>query len=180
MGNKYDNAKQNQIGKIGEQIVTELLYKNPKVVRIEDVSGSTEYQYEDVDLLVHMNNKENQREIRKIEVKTEPMAARTGNFFVEKQIRYMKDVYDENGNLLYEKGQIRQGWLLASQADWFFWYVERHKKVYACIAKALKDYIKKYNPRVRSCNDGYKIIDGYLVSIEDLCKKCKVWEWDVE
>lgn len=108
------------------------------------------------------------------------MAARTGNFFVEKQIRYMKDVYDENGNLLYEKGQIRQGWLLASQADWFFWYIEKHKKVYACSAKVLRKYVKRYNPRVRQRNDGYKIIDGYLVPIEDFCKKCKIEIFEVE
>ena len=179
MANRYDNAKQNQIGKVGEKVVTELLKEKSKVVHIEDVSGSTEYQDEDVDLLVHMNF-DGKHKIRKVEVKTEPMAARTGNFFVEKQIRYMKDVYDENGNLLYEKGQIRQGWLLASQADWFFWYIEKHKKVYACSAKVLRKYVKRYNPRVRQRNDGYKIIDGYLVPIEDFCKKCKIEIFEVE
>lgn len=179
MANKYDNAKQNLIGKVGEKVVTELLKKKSKVVKIEDVSGLTAYQYEDVDLLVHMNVN-GKHKIRKLEVKTEPAAARTGNFFVEKQIRYMKDIYDENGNLRYEKGQIRQGWLWASQADWFFWYIEGYKKVYACSAKVLREYVKRYNPRVRQRDDGYKVIDGYLVSIEDFCKKCKIEIFEVE
>lgn len=177
--NKYDNAQKNLVGKVGEEKVIELLGKIPSVVRIDDVSGISAYQLEDVDLLVYCDV-DGKQKLRKIEIKTDEMAARTGNFFVEKQIRYTKDIYDEDGNLLYEKGQIRQGWLFATKADWIFWYVPVENKIYACSTKQLKGYVQKYCFRIVPCNDGYKVIHGYLVNIEKLCEKCKVWQWDVE
>ena len=177
--NKYDNAEKNQIGKVGEEKVIKMLEKISSVVRIDDVSGISAYQLEDVDLLVYCDV-DGKQKLRKIEIKTDEMAARTGNFFVEKSIHYLKDIHDEDGNLIYEKGQIRQGWLYTSKADWFFWYVPENKKIYACSAKQLRGYVQKYCFRTVPCNDGYKVIQGYIVDIEKLCKKCKVWKWDVE
>lgn len=177
--NKYDNAEKNQIGKVGEEKVIKLLEKISSVVRIDDVSGISAYQLEDVDLLVYCE-RDDKQEIRKIEIKTDERAVETGNFFVEKSIHYLKDIHDENGNLIYEKGQIRQGWLYTSKTDWFFWYVPGNKKIYACSAKQLRRYVQKYCFRTVTCNDGYKVIQGYIVPIEKICEKCKVWKWDVE
>lgn len=176
---KYDNAKQNLVGKVGEEKVIELLKKISSVVRIDDVSDISAYQLEDVDLLVYCDV-DGKQKLRKIEIKTDERAGETGNFFVEKSIHYLKDIHDEEGNLIYEKGQIRQGWLYASKADWFFWYVPGNKKIYACSAKQLRRYVQKYCFRTVTCNDGYKVIQGYIVPIEKLCEKCKVWQWDVE
>lgn len=172
MSQNYEDTRTYQIGKIGEQIVLELLRSFKKVVRVDDVSDLTQYQVQDVDFVVYMNNHGKQT-ITTVEVKSEPMAAKTGNFFVEKKMRYTKD------NSRYQSGVVRRGWLYTSQAKWFFWYVEDEGKVYACLAKRLRWYIDNYFPKERTCNDGYKIVTGYLVPIHDLCEKCNVYQWNV-
>lgn len=157
--NKYQDIETHKIGKVGEGIVYDILSNCKGITNVEDVSDYVEYQKQDVDFLVYWLGKDKQEKISKIEVKTEPKAAQTGNFFVEKES-------------YYHNGYYRDGWFQSSQADIFFWYVK--DTVYACSAKRLKEYIETYHPRTRICDDGYKQVVGYLVNIQDFCKKCNV------
>lgn len=56
MSQNYEDTRTYQIGKTGEQIVLELLRSFKKVVRVDDVSDLTQYQVQDVDFVVYMNN----------------------------------------------------------------------------------------------------------------------------
>ena len=57
MSQNYEDTRTYQIGKTGEQIVLELLRSFKKVVRVDDVSDLTQYQVQDVDFVVYMNNR---------------------------------------------------------------------------------------------------------------------------
>lgn len=70
MNNGFD--KQNDIGKIGEQMVTDFFESHGE--KVIDVSGDMRYQQIDVDFVIRNT---------KIEVKTDLKMLKTGNIFLE-------------------------------------------------------------------------------------------------
>ncbi|KXL53393.1 hypothetical protein CLNEO_13640 [Anaerotignum neopropionicum] len=165
MSTNYKNAKHNLEGKVGEDKVLEYLKTIPKMVKITDVREMDEYQGKDVDFICKKQIDEWDCKKYSIEVKTDIAAGTYGNFFIEKQIHYLVDTP------VAKKGTITQGWIYYSECDFFFIFVPKQERIYIFHNNVIKQYINKFHPPVRNCNDGYKIVHGWCVKIKDFLQK---------
>lgn len=157
-------------GKLGEEVAEGIFswgdWKTVK--RYDDVRDLTHYQEQDIDYICYVE--ENGKLMQYgVEVKTEPAAENTGNFFIEKEIYYFAG---------RKRGTTARGWFFITKADYMFFYVPAKKSkmgtMYIVAFNELKEFIKKKNPRTATHKSNYNIVTGYLVNIESLCKFCNV------
>ena len=79
MPQNYEDTRTYQVGKLVNKLFLSYCEVSRRLSGVDDVSDLTQYQVQDVDFVVCMNNHGKQT-ITTVEVKSEPMAAKTGNF----------------------------------------------------------------------------------------------------
>lgn len=136
-------------GKIGEEVVISILEEYEEVEFIMDVSDEKPFQKVDIDLLLFTNK----GYVVPVEVKTDTMAHRTGNFVYE--------VYSS-------KTKKTQGCFEKTKSQYIFYFLKATKEVYAIETKKYRQYVEE------NCKGKQKLIkmgdnaEGYLVKIKDL------------
>ena len=137
--------QQNAKGKVGEALVSQYLIN--KGWDVEDTSSNPDYFKKDIDFLVSKNGLD-----MAIEVKTEAKMNETGNMFIEDKISYSYG--------------SKPGWRHYCEAD-YMWHVNPKTQIaFVYKAKDMAELIDSYVFKYRSCNDGFKMVYGYLVPIE--------------
>lgn len=143
-------------GEIGEMVTWNILTKQENVRAIMDVRSDKRSQDDDVDFIVQYSNKQ----VYKIEVKTDRKAHETGNIIYE---------LTSNSN---------PGCMARSKADYFYYYIPGLNKVYVLNNKGLRDYLDEHFYPEKNMGDG---ATGIVLPIKDIYYNRKVisWEYDV-
>lgn len=151
-------TQQYNFGKKGE-ILAANLYENAGCT-IEDVSDDVEYQKQDIDFIVHYNERS-----AKVEVKYDRVISRTGNLFLE--INTDKGVTDT------------LGWFKYSNADILFYIDSKNAIGIEIKMKELREYVEENAGciKTRTLTDDFggfsKTREGYCLPLE----KIKDKEW---
>jgi hypothetical protein len=146
-------SKDNEVGKIGEQIFKE--YLDNKGITYRDVSDDAEYQKIDVDFVVNGHSGD-----VLVEVKNDTKIAYTGNIF-----------YESISNVDYNT----IGCFENTKADWIVICSEPNNTFYIVNAKFLKEYVGKnknglrYIARVFGSNSA-----GYLIPTSKIRNSLKI------
>lgn len=143
-------------GKIGEDIVFNFLKTNKTTKNIVDVRFDKFFQSLDVDFIQETNN----NEVRKIEVKTDTMAHKTGNL-----------AYEHISNKYYNT----IGCFEKTKADYIFYYLTETKELYILHTDTLRSYISNNKNRLREVCMGDNAI-GYLVKLNELIQNKIGWK----
>lgn len=130
-------------GQYGELLIQKLLKQRGFLVT--DVSKNPQYWEKDIDLIA-TNPKTGAAAA--IEVKTDSVISRTGNFFIE----------IEN-----PRSKGRKGWYYFCQADLIYYLDQINSILYIFKFSDLKQYIQQNHLRIRETSDGAK---GYIISID--------------
>lgn len=135
-------TRQKAKGSIGEQLFKDTMLSRKHTVI--DVRDDKEYQTKDVDFIVSGFN---------IEVKTDYRMNQTGNIFLEDVIEYWDD-------------EQKAGWFKTTTADYLSFVDGKTKDIHIYKTTTLRDYIKDNRLWWNCCNDGYKRIYGYCLSVD--------------
>lgn len=135
-----------QYAEIGEALVWQMLNECEITDYVEDVRKDVRYQALDIDFVLHKTD----GNIMKIEVKTDRLGHRTGNF-----------VYETKSN-------SNEGCLSRSQADVVFYYLSETQTLYLVYLGSLRQYLSQVYYREIPMGDGAR---GYLVPFDVLLRK---------
>jgi hypothetical protein len=135
-------------GEIGEQKVWEYLLGLSITQMLYDVRTDKFFQRLDIDF-IHCDK---EGEIRKIEVKTDTMAHRTGNL-----------AYEHTSNKYYNT----IGCFEKTRADYMFYYLSEVDEIYIINMNKLRNYVHTNKTRFREVNMGDNAL-GYLIKIAEL------------
>lgn len=135
-------------GNIGEEIIFEFLKGNIATRTILDVRHDKFFQDVDIDFIQETL----QSEIRKIEVKTDTLAHKTGNL-----------AYEHTSNKYYNT----IGCFEKTRADYIFYYLTETKELYILHTESLRNYVSLNKNKLREVSMGDSAL-GYLVKLEDL------------
>lgn len=135
-------------GNIGEEIIFEFLKANIATRTILDVRHDKFFQDIDIDFIQETL----QSEIRKIEVKTDTLAHKTGNL-----------AYEHTSNKYYNT----IGCFEKTRADYIFYYLTETKELYILHTESLRNYVSLNKNKLREVSMGDNAL-GYLVKLEDL------------
>lgn len=144
--NKFQ--KDLRTGEIGETKVYDYLSSLYITQYIQDVRDDKFFQGLDVDF-IHCDK---QGEFRKIEVKTDTMAHRTGNL-----------AYEHTSNKYYNT----IGCFEKTRADYMFYYLSEVDEIYTINMNKLRNYVHTNKTRFREVNMGDNAL-GYLIKIDEL------------
>lgn len=133
-------------GTVGEYIVWNLFSKMKATRAVVDVRDDERFRKFDVDFLIENYN----RQFIWLEVKTDSMAHRTGNFAYE-----LKSSKTYNTLGCFEK----------TKADYIAYYVPGYQKVFLINVGLLRDYV--HGSHLNPVNMGDDAI-GYLIPISEL------------
>lgn len=142
-------------GEVGEMVTWNILTKLQNVSNIMDVRSDKRSQDDDIDFIVQYTNKQ----VYKIEVKTDRMAHETGNIIYE---------LTSNGN---------PGCMARSKADYFYYYIPGLKKIYVLNCKGLRDFLDEHFYPEKNMGDG---ATGIVLPLKDILYKRKVIEWEFD
>lgn len=146
-------------GNIGEEIISSFLKRNTLTKIVLDVRNDKLFQELDIDFIQETL----QGEIRKIEVKTDMMAHKTGNL-----------AYEHTSNKYYNT----IGCFEKTRADYIFYYLTETKELYILHTESLRSYISNNKNRLREVNMGDNAL-GYLVKLEELIKNNIGWRMKI-
>ena len=149
MENKFNNDL--HIGEIGEEKIYNYLTSLEFTQFVLDVRKDEFFQQLDVDF-VHCDKEGN---FRKIEVKTDTMAHRTGNL-----------VYEHTSNKHYNT----IGCFEKTRADIMFYYLKETNELYTFTMDELRKYVRENSMFLREVNMGDNAL-GFLIKIDDLKNK---------
>lgn len=94
--NKFNTS--NAVGKVGEALLPEFFAKTWPNMRLEDVSMNPDYQWQDIDYILHYKD----GSTKTLELKTDTQGGYTGNFAIE---------------TVANKESSRKGWIYTSSSD---------------------------------------------------------------
>lgn len=138
--------KQLHDGERGELIVWNLYIKMNGVRSVVDVRDDLRFRDEDVDYLIE----DAKRQFTKVEVKTDSMADRTGNFAYEV----------ESSKTYHTKGCFEK-----TKADFIAYYVPGLNQVFLINVPLLRDYVHGSNLKLVQMGDNAL---GHLIPLEEL------------
>lgn len=153
MENKFQ--KDLKVGNIGEEVIFEFLKGNIATRTIVDVRHDKFFQDLDIDFIQETL----QSEIRKIEVKTDTLAHKTGNL-----------AYEHTSNKYYNT----IGCFEKTKADYIFYYLTETKELYILHTESLRCFIANNKNRLREVSMGDNAL-GYLVKLEELIQNNIGW-----
>lgn len=134
--------------KNGEDITHLYLLDSKSTKKVIDVRDDKFFQELDIDFLQQdIDNK-----INKIEVKTDTMAHRTGNF-----------AYEHTSNKYYKT----KGCFEKTQSDYIFYYVQGTKDMYVLDTKKLQKYVHSNSKTLKEVCMGDNAL-GYLIKLTDI------------
>lgn len=133
-------------GERGELVVWNLFIKSIGIRSVVDVRDDLRFRDEDVDFLVE----DAKRQFTKIEVKTDSMAHRTGNFAYEV----------ESSKTYHSKGCFEK-----TKADFIAYYVPGLSKVFLINVGLLRDYVHGSHLRLVEMGDNAL---GHLIPFSEL------------
>lgn len=152
--NKFQ--KDLKVGKTGEDVVLDFLKVNGSTKNVLDVREDKLFQELDIDFIQETLYSE----LRKIEVKTDTLAHKTGNL-----------AYEHTSNKYYNT----LGCFEKTKADYIFYYLSEIKSVYILKVSELRNYVRLNKNRLREVSMGDSAL-GYLIKLEDLIKNEIGWE----
>lgn len=152
--NKFQ--KDLKVGKAGEDVVLDFLKVNGSTKNVLDVREDKLFQELDIDFIQETLYSE----LRKIEVKTDTLAHKTGNL-----------AYEHTSNKYYNT----LGCFEKTKADYIFYYLSEIKSVYILKVSELRNYVRLNKNRLREVSMGDSAL-GYLIKLEDLIKNEIGWE----
>lgn len=153
MGNFIADLK---VGNIGEEVVYKILENQQNSLEIVDVRDCQYFRDIDVDFIQVVSD----GEPRKIEVKTDSLAHRTGNLAYE---------YFSN----YRIGSI--GCFEKTKSDYIFYYLKQTKRLYVIDTKLLQGYVSENKERLNLIPMGDNA-RGYLIKLQKLAEENICWE----
>lgn len=133
-------------GEKGELVVWNLFIKQKGIKSVVDVRDDLRFREEDVDFLIEDIN----RQFTKVEVKTDFMLDKTGNFAYEKES---------------SKTYHTQGCFEKTKADFIAYYVPNINKVYLINVGLLRDFVHGSNLRLVQMGDDAL---GHLIPLNEL------------
>lgn len=142
-------------GSIGEDIVFDFLKSNAKTKSLIDVRYDALFQELDVDFIQETHD----NQVRKIEVKTDTMAHRTGNL-----------AYEHTSN----KYCNSIGCFEKTKSDFIFYYLTGTREVYILHTESLRGYVHTNKNKLREVNMGDNAL-GYLIKLKDITKNNLGW-----
>lgn len=145
-----------KVGSDGEQLIQAFLSTIPSISSVESVSDIEHYQKLDIDFLVTTTS----GDVLSYELKTEPTAHHTGNFFYEYICNVEKDT---------------PGCFIFSQADYWMTFIPQSGMLYIFPLIQYRKYVlkrAKYNQMINVYNKG-KLTRGKLLSIAEVCANVK-------
>ena len=147
-------------GKIGEEVLFEILNNAKEIAYIKDVREDAQAQKNDYDFIY----KKNRFQIlpTKAEVKTDERIGETNNIFAEHHCIYKRN--NEEG----------QGWIQYTKADKIYYYDSINEWFYVFKTSDLKKYIQENNPKMVQAYDKNKTMYGYLVDVTKLSESYEV------
>lgn len=148
-----------KIGNVGEEVIFNFLEKNKATKTILDVRNDKFFQELDIDFIQETK----QGEVRKIEVKTDTIAHKTGNL-----------AYEHTSNKYYNT----IGCFEKTRADYIFYYLTETGELYILHTNTLRSYITNNKNRLREVNMGDNAL-GYLVKLEELIKNKIGWRMNI-
>lgn len=141
-----------QVGSDGEKLIESFINTLDSVSSVENVTSDASYRQMDVDFIVTTHDGQK----LKYELKTEPTAHHTGNFFYE----YICNV-DKNTD----------GCFIFSQADFWMTFVPQSGLLYVFPLVQYRDYVletAKNLPLLKVYNTG-KLTKGKILNINSVC-----------
>ena len=145
-------AESLQVGAEGEKLIEAYIKTLKSVSDVENVTSDPSYRSIDVDFIVTMNSGEK----LKYELKTEPTAHHTGNFFYEYICNVAKDT---------------DGCFLFSQADFWMTFIPQSGLLYVFPLIPYREYVlekAKNLPLLKVYNTG-KLTKGKILNIQSVC-----------
>lgn len=136
-------------GERGELVVWNLFIKSKGIRSVVDVRDDMRFREEDVDFLIE----DAERQFTKIEVKTDSMAHRTGNFAYEV----------ESSKTYHTKGCFEK-----TKADFIAYYVPGLNKIFLVNVGLLRDFV--HGSKLKYVEMGDNAI-GHLIPFEELEKR---------
>lgn len=142
-------------GKIGEDVIFDFLKTNKTTKTVVDVRLDKFFQELDVDFIQETYN----NEVRKIEVKTDTMAHKTGNL-----------AYEHTSNKYYNS----IGCFEKTRADYIFYYLTETRETYILHTETLREYIRVHKNSLREVSMGDNAL-GYLIKLKELIQNNIGW-----
>jgi len=138
----------NNVGRKGESIIYDYLWKHKSTLKIVDVSKDKWFQQFDIDFIQVTTD----FGINKIEVKTDRMADKTGNMVYE--------VYSDRRN--YAKGCFEK-----TESDYIFYYLINTNILYIFDTQKLREWVLEHQHNLKLVDMGDYAL-GYIIPLNDL------------
>jgi hypothetical protein len=145
-----------QVGGDGERLIEEYMKTIPAISNVENVSGVAEYRVKDIDFIIttHENDK------LAYELKTEPTANKTGNFFYEYTCNVEKNT---------------PGCFMFSEADYWMTFIPQSGMLYVFPLLDYREYVLQAakNSRMLNVYNQGKLTQGKVLKISQVCDEMK-------
>lgn len=145
-----------EVGSGGERLIESFIWTLPSIKKVENVSGVEKYRAKDIDFVVTTT----QDDIVTYELKTEPTAYYTGNFFYE----YVCNVEKKT-----------PGCFIFSEADYWMSFIPQSGMLYVFPLIEYREYVlesaKNFN-LISVYNQG-KQTRGKVLKISDVCNNIR-------
>lgn len=140
-------TKQLRKGKIGEEVIEELMKKRGH--KVISVANDERFFQDDIDFII---------DDYKCELKTDYKISKTGNLFLEAEMYYFSD------------GRREKGYFYKTKADYLFYFDINNQTLLIYKMSDLKKYVHDSKNYCKMCevDDGYKIITGYVIPYNNI------------